>query len=210
MEHLTNFAPLEPSELVAEYFAFLTTLEPIKELPVGKSLALPKAGLQTVPFADLVAQLNVDGKRFAVIEHPSVFEVTRFPDKTDLSFFYKFVKSRESEKVPTFESNQVICVRKAVKDYILAPWVSLQSYCVGLPQELHSARIVPYAYLQRKLSCVAVFRKDRRGPNVALKSAIEVLKSERGLVPIEKKTLMDKFKCGSSCFAIENLESFDF
>ena len=108
------------------------------------------------------------------------------------------------------ETKQMACLAKAVKDYVLAPWANLQSYCVGIPQGLHSARIVPYAYLQRKLSCIAVFRKDRQGANYALKRAINTLLERGDLREMSKPTLVKDFGTNSRAFAIENLQAFDF
>lgn len=107
------------------------------------------------------------------------------------------------------ETKQLLAVVKATREYILAPWANVQSYCVGIPAALHGARIIPYAYLQRKLASVAIFRKDRQGSSMALKRAISTLLERGDMVEISRPQLQKDFNIKMRAFAIENLKIFD-
>ena len=74
------------------------------------------------------------------------------------------------------ESKQVETLRRALTEYVMKDWSEIQNYKGGNAQ-LHSARIISYIYLNRRLSSDAVYKKDRFGATNAIKRAIETLKN---------------------------------
>lgn len=173
MENESNPVGISPSPVMAPHLAHYRALKPLERLEVEMSIALPKEGLDGDLLGDLVASMSKGQKRFAMTEHESVFEVMRFPDGFDLNIFYRHDKFNKVlvEKLPARDA-QVQLVERACETYLASEWGEVTTYCVGMPKEMHGAGVIPYAYLQRKLSSVAAFRKDRNGANAALKSTI--------------------------------------
>jgi hypothetical protein len=106
------------------------------------------------------------------------------------------------------ETKQLAAVMKTVKDFITSPWQDVVKYAGEGSSHLHSARIVPYSYINKRLSAVAVFRKDRIGPTGAIKRALMTL-SERGdLQEVSKATMAKDYGTSARCFMISNAKAF--
>lgn len=138
-------------------------------------------------------------------------EMTNWAIEIIVNDVKKLLEKFDSGEVGTDndETKQMLAVVKATREYILAPWDAMKSYCVGIPAALHGARIIPYAYLQRKLASVAIFRKDRQGSSAALKRAISTLLERGDMREISRPQLQKDFNIGMRAFAIENLKIFD-
>lgn len=87
------------------------------------------------------------------------------------------------------ETKQLAKVIAAVKDYVVSPWADVAKYAGDGVSNLHSARIMPYSYVQRKLASVAVFRKDRSGATNAIKRALKTLCERGDLQEVSRATL---------------------
>lgn len=89
------------------------------------------------------------------------------------------------------ETKQLSKVIAATKEYVVSPWTDVAKYAGDGASGLHSNRIVPYSYIQRKLASVAVFRKDRGGATNAIKRALKTL-CERGDLQEMSRATMSK------------------
>ena len=87
------------------------------------------------------------------------------------------------------ETKQLAAVVKAVKDFVVSPWHDVAKYSGEGNSHLHSARIVPYSYINKKLSAVAVFRKDRIGSSGSIKRALKTLTERGDLQEVSRATL---------------------
>lgn len=75
------------------------------------------------------------------------------------------------DNMETEQSNMVI---KMMKEFIFTDLGKLKGYVSGeFVGKMHSARVVPYAYISRRLLNMAVFRKDRAGSTKSLIRAIQ-------------------------------------
>ena len=206
---MTEVEVLDSSPVAQRHNQLFALLKPALSIDVGKSIAIPKNGLDRTHLVGMANSLSNKEKRIVVIEHPTVFEIARIEDHMDLRFFYKTIVNENKEVSAIDETQQVVLTKRAIKSYIVAPWSSLTSYCVGIPQVLHQERIVPYAYLQRKLSCIAVFRKDPIGATSALNRAIKFLINESVLSEIPKPVMNKEFHTNSRAFRIDDLRGID-
>lgn len=106
------------------------------------------------------------------------------------------------------ETKQLGAVMKAVKDYVTSPWQDVVKYAGEGSGNLHSARIMPYSYVNKRLSAVAVFRRDRIGPTGALKRALMTLTERGDLQEVSKATMAKDYGTSARCFMISNAKAF--
>lgn len=97
------------------------------------------------------------------------------------------------------ETKQLAKVIAAVKDFVVSPWPDVAKYAGEGMSSLHSNRIVPYSYVQRRLASVAVFRKDRIGASGAIKRALKTLCERGDLQEVSRATLAKDY--GTSAIA---------
>lgn len=97
------------------------------------------------------------------------------------------------------ETKQLAKVISCVKDFVVSPWPDVAKYAGEGMSNLHSNRIVPYSYVQRRLAAVAVFRKDRIGASGAIKRALKTLCERGDLQEVSRATLAKDY--GTSAVA---------
>lgn len=97
------------------------------------------------------------------------------------------------------ETKQLAKVIATVKDFVVSPWPDVAKYAGEGMSNLHSNRIVPYSYVQRRLAAVAVFRKDRIGASGAIKRALKTLCERGDLQEVSRATLAKDY--GTSAIA---------
>lgn len=105
------------------------------------------------------------------------------------------------------ENKQIAKMCECISDFLTKPWDYLEKYAGGC-YKLYQDKIVPYAYLQRRLVAVACFRKDRLGSTIAMKRAIKNLVERGDLREISKSTMYKEYESTSMAFAVANPKAF--
>lgn len=202
MENQEQFHGIAPSPSMTPHLAHYRALKPLEHLDVEMSLAIGKEGLDGALLADLVATMSKGVKRFGMTEHETVFEIMRFPDGYDLNNFYRHDKFAKvfSSKIQNKVDEKPELVEKAIRYFLDSEWDYVKSYCVGLPETIHGSKIIPYCYLQRKLTSVLAFKGDRQGANMALKGAIDKLLKAGFLKEVARTEMQKKFSNNSRAF----------
>lgn len=106
------------------------------------------------------------------------------------------------------ETKQLAAVAKAVHGYVVSPWPEVAKYAGDGASNLHSARIIPYSFLHRKLSSVAVFRKDRQGSTQALKRALKTFGERGDLIEVSRAKMSQDYGSSSIAYMIERPAAF--
>jgi hypothetical protein len=106
------------------------------------------------------------------------------------------------------ETKQLARCVATVKDYVVSPWQEVVKYSGEGMSNLHSARIIPFSYIQRRLSNVAVFKKDKQGASTALKRALKTLTERGDLQEVSKATLAKDYGTSALCYMISNVKTF--
>ncbi len=106
------------------------------------------------------------------------------------------------------ETKQLIKIVQAIKDFVVSPWPMVEKYAGEGASILHSNRIVPYSYIQRKLAAVSVFKKDRQGSTMALKRGIKTLCERGDLQEINRATLSKEYHTTAVAYAITHISTF--
>ncbi|MGL4220347.1 MAG: hypothetical protein ACRCSS_06930, partial [Shewanella sp.] len=92
--------------------------------------------------------------------------------------------------------------RATVKDFVVSPWPDVAKYAGEGASNLHSNRIVPYSYVQRRLAAVSVFRKDRIGASGAIKRALKTLCERGDLQEVSRATLSKDYGTSAVAYMI--------
>lgn len=106
------------------------------------------------------------------------------------------------------ETKQLIHAVKTVKDFIIKPWSEVEKYAQGMAN-LHSERIIPFSYIQRRLAAISVFRKDKIGATNAIKRAIKTLIERGDLQEVGRATMSKQFNLTVVAYMISNTKGFD-
>lgn len=93
--------------------------------------------------------------------------------------------------VGTGDSKQLHTVQKVLVEYLKADPDHVKRY--ACPIDLHAAKIVPYAYFQRRTGPLPAFRNDRLGATTALKRALTALVDAGVLVEFPRNNLAEKY-----------------
>lgn len=100
------------------------------------------------------------------------------------------------------EAEQTVQMRKAMVDYLLKDAGALECYCINVP--MHTAKVIPGAYVSKRLTSLAPFRKDRMGATFAIKRCIQSLIEADIIREIAPKELRDRFNTTQKAYAVSD------
>lgn len=106
------------------------------------------------------------------------------------------------------ETKQLAKTIGCVKDFVVSPWPEVSKYAGDGMSNLHSNRIIPYSYVQRRLASVAVFRKDRIGASGAIKRALKTLCERGDLQEVSRATLSKDYGTSAVAYMISHPSVF--
>ena len=110
----------------------------------------------------------------------------------------------------TSEIKQGIDLIHMIKWYLTNDFETVQKYCQGKGAgTLHHAKIVSYAFLNKRLSSMASFKNDRVGVTNALKRAIQILLDSDKLREIPKSELAQKYGTNQRAFMVSDVSLLD-
>lgn len=95
--------------------------------------------------------------------------------------------------VGTGDSKQIYLLQQITKEYLQSPAEVSAKYGVHLSSKMIEARIIPYAYYQRRTASVSSFRLDRLGATNALKRSLTALVDGGFLAEIPKNNLVERY-----------------
>lgn len=99
------------------------------------------------------------------------------------------------------ETKQLQTIINTIKLYVTSPFSDVEKYIPNMGM-LHSERVIPYAYLQRKLAAVAIFRKDRIGSSQAIKRALKTLVERGDISEVSRATMSQQYKTNAVAYMI--------
>lgn len=107
----------------------------------------------------------------------------------------------------SFEVKQAGEIIRVIKDYIKFPYEKVDKYSKS-PQ-MHSDKVIPYVYLQRRLVAAAAFRNDKAQATFAIKRAIQNLVDSDRLKELGKMWAQEKYGTSQRCFVVNDLAILD-
>ncbi len=99
------------------------------------------------------------------------------------------------------ESTQQVLTIKAIHKYVTSPWEAVERYKTGA-KTLHDNKIIPYSYLQKQLYQKKEFKKDRRGPNDAIKKVLKTLCDTGDIQEVGRGQLQRDHGTGALCYMV--------
>jgi len=102
------------------------------------------------------------------------------------------------------ESKQTEEVIRVIRDYFNIGWERASSY--GVERNIYESKIIPYAYLSRRLIASSAFRLDRLGSTMALKRTLQNMIDGDVIREINKVELSAKHGTTQRAFFLRKME----
>jgi hypothetical protein len=99
------------------------------------------------------------------------------------------------------ETKQLQTIISTIRTYVTSPFSEVEKYIAGMGN-LHSERVIPYAFLQRKLAAVAIFRKDKLGSSHAIKRALKTLVERGDITEVSRSAMTQQYKTSAVAYMI--------
>lgn len=109
----------------------------------------------------------------------------------------------------SFEIKQANEIIRMIKEYHKSPYENLAKYMPPKSEILYSDKIVPYAYLSKRLIAIAAFRTDRMGATFAIKRAIQSLIDSDRIKEVGKVWCNEKYGTSQKCYVLSDLSVLD-
>lgn len=106
------------------------------------------------------------------------------------------------------ETKQLSKTIGVIRDYLTSSWSDIAKYSSEGAAALHNRKIIPYSFLQKKLSPIVVFKKDKMGATFALKRAVKTLCERGDLQEISKAVMAKDFNTTVLSYGISNPLTF--
>jgi hypothetical protein len=109
----------------------------------------------------------------------------------------------------TGENKQQKEILRVVQDFIKKEYSQIENYMAGgLPaqrQLMHSNRVIPYAYIHKRLIVQQAFKNDRLGATTAIKRAIQTLVENDKLREVPRHEMQQKFGSTQKAYVVSDL-----
>lgn len=109
----------------------------------------------------------------------------------------------------SFEIKQTNEIIRMIKDYTIANFETIEKYMPPKCNKLHHDKVIPYAYLSKRLIATACFRTDKNGATFAIKRAIQNLVDSDRIKEVGKQYTNDKYGTSQRCFVVNDLSILD-
>jgi hypothetical protein len=116
----------------------------------------------------------------------------------------KFQNGEVGEKAQYGENVQLLKINEVIKQWLVCSWRELEGYRCG-NQIMHNDKVIPYKFLQQRLTPNISFREDKLGATNAIKRCLKIMEDSGDIIGTK-----DKFKYNSSSlvYAILNPSHF--
>lgn len=182
---------------VAAHYAEMSICD---ELSPNEAFAIQAQGFSLKLLRELADDRSTGKKAFVVFEHTDAgcFEVRRLPDGQNPKRYYGAVDLWPKQAVPEAHDKhdlhvgseeqalQLSRLIETIEELFERPVEESMKYFPGYCEDMRLNRIIPYTYIHRKLSSVAVFRKSKDGPTANLKKGLAELVKMRYVKEVPK------------------------
>lgn len=107
--------------------------------------------------------------------------------------------------ISTYENKQLTEIIRIMREFVTLDWQEVSKYTDVKNRYFWEQKIVPYNYISRRLIAIAAFRRDKNGPTLAIKRAIQVLTERDTIRELGKPDLIKRFQTTQRAFIISNL-----
>jgi len=104
------------------------------------------------------------------------------------------------------EIKQINEVIRVIREYIVKPWSEVQQY--GGSVMMHSEKVIPWAYMQRKLANVSAFKAERIPASDVIRRTVKLLAERGDLAEVGKGQLIEKFSFRGNAYMVAAPRAF--
>lgn len=196
---------IQASGIGAKTAKHYSEMELCDELAPEEAFAITAEGFDLQLLRALAEDRSTGKKAFVVFEHDDLecFEVRRLKDGQSPKRYYAELATTRPNVGKSGEASAIDRVRSVVREVISGSLADAVKYCEQYTIEMQKEKVIPYSILHRRLSSVAIFRKDKRGPTPALRSAIDSLCDEGYLRAVPKGFAEATFGFGGELYKLE-------
>lgn len=152
-------------------------------LKVLKLASLVAIGIN--PYNPIITRTEIEWAR-PIVEH------------SIKSFAHKFDAGEVGKA--SHEIKQAQELKRMIKKFIEDDWEKLRSYCSD--QRMYSNKVIPYAYLNKRLVGLAAFQKDRLGATNAIKRVIINFLDSGFIAEVPRKTMIDNYGINQKAYCV--------
>lgn len=109
----------------------------------------------------------------------------------------------------SFEVKQAKDLIRMLKDYVTLPYEKVEKYCQFKSPQMHQDKVIPYIYLNKRLSPASSFKNDKSGGTIAIKRAIQNLVDSDRIKELGKVWCNEKYGTSQRCFIVNDLTILD-
>jgi hypothetical protein len=109
----------------------------------------------------------------------------------------------------SFEIKQASEIVRVIKDYVTQSYEDCKAASYSKMPNLHTDRVIPYAYIQRRLVAAAAFRNDKAQATFAIKRAIQNLVDADRIKELGRILVHEKYKTSQRCFVVSDFSILD-
>lgn len=102
------------------------------------------------------------------------------------------------------ETKQIIEMKRVIKDYLTEPAEKVLTYTHN--QALYEAKLIPYSYLNKRLTPCAAFKNDKLGPTASIKRCLQIMIDSDDIKEVGKAWMNEKFGTSQRAFAVSNVK----
>lgn len=149
----------------------------------------------------LCGHLSVGKKVFVCVEHEAAFEIKRLNDGANAKLFYEFLNPDEVVKIETGDQS-LEKMRDLLNSARELKYEDMSKYDGGFTLKMKADNLISYSFIQRRLACVASFRKNPMGATNKIKACLNDLIEEGFIVEIPSSVLRKKYDTSSKLYQI--------
>lgn len=98
------------------------------------------------------------------------------------------------------DSKQASEVKRVICEHIKNDAVSAVKY--GSTSEMHRDKVVPYGYINKRLTAVAAFRRDKSGATISIKRAIQTLIDSGMIAEVGRTDMQTKYGTAQKAYSV--------
>ena len=111
----------------------------------------------------------------------------------------------------TSENKQITEIVRVVKEYLTKSWDDIRKYTGSnesnhIKRMMYDNRIIPYAYISKRVILLAAFKNDRLGATNAIKRTLQILTESDKLREVGKTDLSTRFGTTQKAFIVSDLD----
>jgi len=105
------------------------------------------------------------------------------------------------------ELSQMVKAANIIGEYLVRSWAEIDGYKTGT-QLQHKEKVVPYAYIYKRLSQVGSFTKSKMGTRIAIANTIKTLVERGDLIELSRMDCKTKFHTSGILYIVANPSAF--